>query len=151
MMTHGKKGVVWVLVASLMCGIALVGGSLHDTANAAESSSQAQLFETVTPKEASILIKNNKANPNFVILDVRTAKEFASGHIEDAINIDYYAKTFLDDLDRLDKTKTYLVYCRSGSRSTKAFNLMKELGFQKVYGMEGGIVRWQAEGLPTTK
>ena len=147
-MTRGKKGVVWALVAALMCGIALVGGPLYDTAIAADSSSQTQIFETVTPKEASSLIKNNS---DFVILDVRTAKEFASGHIEDAINIDFYSRTFLDDLDRLDKTKTYLVYCRSGSRSTKAFNLMKKIGFQKVYGMEGGIIRWQAEGLPTTK
>ena len=142
---------MWALVATLIVGVAVAGGSLRITANAAESSSQAQLFETVTPKEASSLIKNNKNNPNFVILDVRTAKEFASGHIEDAINIDYYSRTFLDDLDRLDKVKTYLVYCRSGSRSTKAFNLMKELGFQKVYGLEGGIMRWQKEGLPTTK
>lgn len=150
-MALNKKSVILALVAVLIVGVAVAGGSLHITASAAESSSQTQLFGTVTPKEASILIKNNKANPKFVILDVRTAKEFASGHIEDAINLDYYAKTFVDDLDRLDKTKTYLVYCRSGSRSTKAFNLMKELKFQKVYTMDGGIIRWQTEGLPMTK
>jgi len=150
-MTINKKSMVRVLVAALIFGIVVTGGPLHITASAAESSSQTQLFETVTPKEAHSLIKDNKANPNFIILDVRTAKEFANGHIEDAINIDYYSKDFVDELDRLDKTKTYLVYCRSGSRSTKAFNLMKELGFQRVYTMEGGIVRWQAERLPTTK
>lgn len=150
-MTMNKKSRMWVLVAAFMCGFALVGGLLHITPSAAESSSQTQLFEAVTPKEASTLIQKNKANPEFVILDVRTPKEFTSGHIEDAINLDYYSKIFLDDLDRLAKTKTYLVYCRSGSRSGKTFNFMKELRFQKVYHMVGGIVRWQAEGLPTAK
>jgi len=150
-MAMHKKSVILVLVATLIFGVAVVGGSLYSTASAGGSSSQTQLFETVTPKEAYSLIESNKNNPDFVILDVRTAKEFASGHIEDAINLDYYSKTFMDDLDRLDKTKTYLVYCRTGSRSGKAFNFMKELRFQKVYGMEGGIIRWQAEGLPTTK
>jgi len=150
-MAIAKKSVVWVLVAAFMCGVAVAGGSLHDTASAAEPSSQTQLFEAVTPKEASTLIQKNNANPKFVILDVRTPQEFASGHIEDAVNLDYYSKTILDDLDHLDKTKTYLVYCRSGSRSGKTFNFMKELKFQKVYHMVGGIVRWQAEGLPTTK
>jgi len=146
-----KKIVMWMLVAAFICGVAVAGGSLHDTASAAESRSQTQIFEAVTPKEAYALIQKNKANPKFVILDVRTPKEFASGHIEDAINLDYYAKTFLDDLDRLDQTKTYLIYCRTGNRSGKTFNFMKELRFQKVYHMVGGITRWQAEGLPTAK
>ena len=150
-MTRYKKSMIWGLVAVLVFGIVLAGGFLHISPSAAESPSQTQIFEAVSPKEAYSLIQKNKDNINFVILDVRTAKEFASGHIEDAINIDYYSKAFLDDLDRLDKTKIYLVYCRSGSRSTKAFKLMKELKFQKVYTMEGGIVRWKAEGLPTTK
>jgi len=147
-----KKIVLWVLVAALVFGVVtVVGGSLYSTASAAESSSQTQLFEAVTPKEAHALIQKNKDNPNFIILDVRTPEEFRNGHIEGAINLDYYSKTFMDDLDRLDKTKTYLIYCRTGSRSGKTFNFMKELRFQKVYGMEGGIIRWQGEGLPTTK
>lgn len=151
MMAIDKKSVMRVLVAAFICGVAVAGGLLHDTASAAESSSQTQLFEAVTPKEASTLIQKNKANPEFVILDVRTPKEFASGHVEDAVNLDYYSKTIVDDLDRLDKTKTYLIYCRTGNRSGKTFNFMKELRFQKVYHMVGGITRWLAEGLPTAK
>lgn len=150
-MTIYKKSVMWALVAAFICGFALVGGLLHITPSTAESSSQRQIFEAVTPKEASTLIQKNKANPEFVILDVRTPQEFASGHIEDAINLDYYSKSFLDDLDRLAKTKTYLIYCRTGNRSGKTFKFMKELRFQKVYHMVGGITRWLAEGLPTAK
>jgi rhodanese-related sulfurtransferase len=151
MMTMNKKSMIWVLVAALFFGVVLANGSLHVTPSAAESRSQTQIFEAVTPKQASSLIKENKTNPNFVILDVRTPKEFQEGHIEDAVNLDYYAETFLDDLDRLDKTKVYLIYCRTGSRSGKTFGFMKKLKFQKVYHMVGGITRWKAEGLPTTK
>jgi rhodanese-related sulfurtransferase len=150
-MVINKKTVLRALVATLICGVALAGGSVYITPSIAETSTQAQIFEEVTPREALSLIEQNKANPDFVILDVRTPKEFASGHIKGAINLDYYAETFQEDLDGLDKTKTYLVYCRSGSRSSKAFNLMKELGFQSIYVMEGGIKRWNAEDLPTTE
>jgi rhodanese-related sulfurtransferase len=150
-MTINKKSIIWVVVAALFCGVVLVGGSLCHTGYAAEAGSQTQLFESVTPKEASALIQKNKTNPDFVILDVRTPKEFANGHIENALNLDYYSKTFLDDLDHLDKTKIYLIYCRTGHRSGKVFKFMKDLKFQNVYHIEGGITRWQAEGLPTTK
>ena len=146
-----KKNVKRVLVAAFFCGVFLVSGSLHITPSAAESRSQTQILEDVTPKQASSLIQENKANPNFVILDVRTPKEFQKGHIEGAVNLDYYAKTFVDDLDRLDKTKVYLIYCRTGRRSGKTFGFMKKLEFQEVYHMVGGITRWKAKRLPTTK
>jgi len=64
-------------------------------------------------KDAYTLIQKNKGNPDFVILDVRTPAEFADEHIENAINLDYYSETFRDDLNKLDKTKTYLIYCRT--------------------------------------
>ncbi len=150
-MATNKKNMMWVLVAVLVGSLVLAGGSLHITTSAAESRPQTQIFEDVTPKEAYSLIQKNKDNPDFVILDVRTPAEFQDGHIADAINLDYYSKTILDDLDRLDKTKTYLIHCRTGTRSGKTFKFMKELGFQEVYHMVGGIVRWKAEGLPTTK
>lgn len=151
MVARIKEGMMWLLVAACVFGVFLTGGSLHVTTSTAESRSQTQIFEPVSPQEAYSLIQKNNDNPNFVILDVRTPKEFAGGHLEDAVNLDYYSKTILDDLDRLDKNKTYLVYCRTGRRSGKTFNFMKDLGFQEVYHMVGGITRWKDEGLPTTK
>jgi rhodanese-related sulfurtransferase len=151
MMTINKKSILWVAAAALFFGVVLAGGSLYHTGYAAEAGSQTQRFESATPKEGAALIQKNKTNPDFVILDVRTPKEFADGHIEDALNLDYYSETFLDDLDHLDKTKIYLIYCRTGSRSGKAFKFMRDLKFQNVYHIEGGITRWQADGLPTTK
>jgi rhodanese-related sulfurtransferase len=110
-----------------------------------------QIIKDITVQEASTLIKDNQDNPDFVILDVRTPDEFAGGHIADAVNLDYQAKTFRNELKKLDKDKTYLVYCASGGRSASAVDVMKELGFMTAYNMRGGISKWKAEGLPTTK
>ncbi|CAM2009132.1 rhodanese-like domain-containing protein [Acanthopleuribacter pedis] len=79
-----------------------------------------------------------------VLLDVRKPNEFQEGHIEGAQNIDFYSETFKDDLDELDRNKTYLVYCRSGGRSGRTSDLMKKMGFQRVYDLRGGIIAWKA-------
>jgi rhodanese-related sulfurtransferase len=151
MMTINKKSMMWLLMAALFFGAVLVSGSPHLRASVAGSSSQMQIIKDVTPQEAYSLIQENKTNPKFVILDVRTPREFAGGHIEGAVNLDYNAPTFKEDLNGLDKTKMYLVYCRTGRRSRGAFDMMKALEFQEVYHMLGGIVGWTSEGLPTTK
>jgi len=97
------------------------------------------------------LIQNNRDNPDFIIIDVRTPQEFAQEHIEGAINLDYYSADFREQLNELDKNKTYLVYCRTGRRSKAAVDLMKELGFGQIYNISDGIIDWKAEGLPTVK
>ena len=151
MMTIHNKSVIWLLVATLFLVVVVVGGSPHLIANAAGPRSQTQIIKDITPQEAYSLIQENKDNPNFIILDVRTPGEFASGHIEGAINLDYNAPTFKDDLNGLNKTKMYLVYCRTARRSRGAFDMMKALEFREVYHMLGGIVGWTSEGLPTKK
>ena len=112
---------------------------------------QAQIIEDVTAQEAFTLIQENQSNPDFVIIDVRTPEEFAEGHVVNAINIDFRSESFRDEIDNLDKNKTYLIYCRSGQRSADALSTMKELNFTKIYHMSGGILEWTAEGLPETK
>jgi rhodanese-related sulfurtransferase len=114
--------------------------------------------KVLTPIEAYDLIKANEGNPGFVILDVRTPEEFDEERIENAINIDYYmdertnyTKSFRDELDKLDKEKTYLVYCLADIRSRTTLEMMEHLGFQEVYDMSGGIVLWKAENLPTVE
>lgn len=86
-----------------------------------------------------------------VILDVRTAQEFRSGHIQDATNIDFYADDFLDKLKIVRKEVPIYVYCRSGGRSTAATRKMKALGFTQVYNLVGGIGAWKAKNYPITK
>ena len=146
-----KKLVMLVLSVSLVFGVALLGGCNGNAVEAPIQETPTQIIENISPQEAVALIQNNQNNPDFVILDVRTPEEFAGGYIENAINIDFYLETFRDELNKLDKNKTYLIYCRSGNRSGNALNIMEELNFKEVYNMAGGINGWKAEGLPTTK
>ncbi|MFT5983629.1 MAG: rhodanese-related sulfurtransferase [Ulvibacter sp.] len=81
--------------------------------------------------------------PNVVILDVRTPKEIADGTIAGAMGIDVKGKEFDEKVKALDKTKTYLVYCRSGRRSSKACGIMANKGFEKLYNLKGGYTAWR--------
>ncbi len=116
-----------------------------------ESLQQSTSTLNVTPKEAWKIIRENKANPRFVLLDVRTPKEFFAGHIAGAVNIDFYSLSFNKELEKLDHSKTYLVYCRSGARSAAAQKVMFKMGFEKVTNMLGGILAWSKKGLPVVK
>ncbi len=141
-----KKCMALVLSVLLIAGVILTVGCAGE-----EVKIPTQVIEDITAQEAFILMQNNQYNPDFVIIDVRTPEEFAEGHVEQATNIDYYSETFRDELNNLDKNKTYLVYCRSGNRSGNALNIMAELNFREVYNMTGGIIAWNAEGLPTVQ
>jgi rhodanese-related sulfurtransferase len=114
------------------------------------SEEQKGILKTITTKEGAKLIEDNKANSDFVIIDVRTEDEFKSGHVEKARNIDFYGKDFETKLNALDKNKTYAIYCRSGNRSGQALSMMEKLGFKKVYNF-GGIVEWVKAGFKTVK
>jgi rhodanese-related sulfurtransferase len=79
------------------------------------------------------------------VLDVRTPGEFEAGHIAGARNIDMYDADFLDTIKSLDRGKPYALYCRSGSRSGMAVQLMEQLGFEAVGHLEGGLLDWDGE------
>jgi rhodanese-related sulfurtransferase len=86
--------------------------------------------------------KAKMAEPAIVVLDVRTPEETAEGMIAGAIAIDYEADNFETEVDKLDKNKTYLVYCRSGSRSSEAGDIMVQKGFKHVFNLKGGYIAW---------
>jgi rhodanese-related sulfurtransferase len=79
---------------------------------------------------------------SYFLLDVRTPEEFSAGHLKGAVNINFYDQTFEENIDSLDKRKKYLVYCRSGGRSRQAMFLMRDLGFEEVFNLSGGILSW---------
>jgi len=84
-----------------------------------------------------------EADKNAVILDVRTASEWDEGIISDAINIDIYkGQGFIYEVDALDKSKHYYVYCKAGGRSAQACNIMNQLGFEHTYNLLGGMTEW---------
>ncbi|MDR9400156.1 MAG: rhodanese-like domain-containing protein [Psychroflexus sp.] len=78
-----------------------------------------------------------------VILDVRTPQEFKKGHLKNAKLINFYDQAFNSCLRKLDKKKTYFVYCASGIRSKKAANKLAELGVEKIFELKGGYNAWQ--------
>lgn len=87
-----------------------------------------------------------KDQMDVVILDVRTPVEVEQGYIAGMIHIDYYDDNFQQELEELDKSKSYLVYCKSGGRSNDAAIRMLQMGFSKVYDLEGGITAWLESG-----
>lgn len=88
--------------------------------------------------------------PDALILDVRTAKEYAKGHLPKARNIDWYNEDFMQQVSGYIKSRPVYVYCLSGARSAAAADKLRSAGFNEVYNMEGGIVKWRAAGLPQT-
>jgi rhodanese-related sulfurtransferase len=99
-------------------------------------------------REAADLLSRHQGDPTLAVIDMRTPTEYRQGHIAGARLVDFYDPSFKSRLDQLDRQKAYLVYCRSGNRTGKALALMKELGFQKVYHLKGGILDWNAHRLP---
>lgn len=85
------------------------------------------------------------------VLDVRTVDEFKGGHIDGALNHDFTEDSFRSEIQQLDKTQPYLVHCASGARSGRSLKIFKELGFEQVYHLDGGIKAWQEAGLPLKK
>lgn len=100
-------------------------------------------MEDLTQEEWVEQLENDD---NAVVLDVRTDDEVADGIIPNAIHLDIYkGQEFIDALEDLDKSKSYYVYCRSGNRSGQACQIMEELGFEKAYNLEGGMLQWTGE------
>ena len=106
----------------------------------------AQIHMNITAAQADSLVTANSGNPGFVIIDVRTANEYAGGHIQNAININYYLSNFRAELDVFDRNFIYLVYCQGGSRSPKAMDTMQVMGFNETYNLNGGINAWISAG-----
>ena len=114
-----KSSNIWRLIVALLAGFSLVSLA----ACAGDSGST----ESTTLKDAMS-----------ILIDVRSPEEFAAGHLEGAINLDYEGGTLEAELSTLDKNADYIVYCQSGRRSALATTLMKDAGFTEVTDL-GGI------------
>lgn len=99
------------------------------------------ILQKISPKEASALIKSKNDDEMLKIIDIRTEEEYKQGNIDGSINIDFN-NNFENELSKLNKDYTYLVYCQSGKRSDEAMKFFNLLGFNKVYELEGGYSAW---------
>lgn len=91
------------------------------------------------------------AGKQTMVLDVRTPEEFQGGYIRGAVNINYRADDFEKQVAKLDRTKTYLLYCLAGGRSSDAATYMREHGFKAVEELKGGVLAWEKAGLTLEK
>ena len=89
------------------------------------------------------IYKNKISTKDALVFDVRTPEEFTLGHIKGSINIALYdEKLFVDYFQKINKTKPIYIYCRSGNRSKKSSEILKKIGFVKVYDLLGGYKNW---------
>ncbi|QYA25552.1 rhodanese-like domain-containing protein [Gramella sp. MT6] len=87
-----------------------------------------------------------KNDDEAVILDVRTEEEVEEGYIPNSKNIDIYkGQGFINEVEKLDKSKHYYIYCRSGKRSSQACTLLDQMGFSETYNLLGGFSEWEGE------
>jgi thioredoxin 1 len=87
--------------------------------------------------------------PTAQLIDVRTSGEYGGGHLPNAQNIDYRSADFTQKIQALDKTKPVFVYCLSGGRSKAATEVLKQQGFNTIYELAGGYLKWTANQKPT--
>ncbi len=110
-----------------------------------KTDSKDEIVSLISPEEL------NSNIDNIQLIDVRTPKEYKKGHLKNAVNINYYDNDFLDEMSKLDKSKELYIYCHSGNRSGKAAKKLGEMGFTKVYDLEGGITNWNKKSLEVIK
>lgn len=122
------------------------------TATAKDVEAGASVVHVDAAKAAELLKSSGaeeKESDKIVVLDVRTPEEFKEERIEGAKNVDFKAADFKEMAAKLDKGKPYLVHCRSGKRSTASLEVLKELGFTRIYHLDGGILAWMEAGQKT--
>jgi rhodanese-related sulfurtransferase len=107
------------------------------------SSIYGQTVKNVNAEE----FKKQIDSKNGVLIDLRTTDEIKSkGKIKGAQQIDYLAKDAEKEIEKLDKNKTYLIYCAGGGRSGECAELMQKKGFKEVINLEKGFGEWKTKG-----
>ena len=135
----------------LLSLLAAVGLSTTGCSAQAGQSSKSAPSDGIIVLAPQAFINQTKADTTSVLLDVRTSKEYAEGHLAGAQQLDYLNPEAFDaGISKFDKSRTYYIYCRSGKRSHGACQKMKKQGF-KVYDMEGGILNWTKLGMPVER
>lgn len=141
-----KRGIRPVLTILALATVLLTGcsSSIDDDAEGANDGA----VRVVEPTAAVELLDDGSDR---VLIDVRTPEEFDQAHLDGALLIDFYRSDFEAAVSELDRDQPYVIYCRSGNRSGQTRELMADLGFTDVADIDGGILAWEADGLPTVE
>ena len=136
------------ILLSLLAAVGLSTTGCSAQVDKSASSAKTAPSDGIIVLAPQAFINQAKADTTSILLDVRTSKEYAEGHLAGAQQLDYLNPEAFDaGISKFDKSRTYYIYCRSGKRSHGACQKMKKQGF-KVYDMEGGILNWIKLGMP---
>ena len=105
--------------------------------------------EQINPSEINIISESDfieLQDSDYTLIDVRTQEEFDLGHIDSAINLDFYSDSFQNDILSLPKNETIVIYCRTNNRSSKTAAILKENGYREILVIRGGITEWVKKG-----
>ena len=105
--------------------------------------------EQLNPSEIIIISESDfieLRDSEYTLIDVRTKDEFDLGHIDSAINLDFYSDSFQNDILSLPKNETIVLYCRTNNRSNKTATILKENGYKEILVIRGGITEWVKNG-----
>lgn len=108
-------------------------------------SCQKENSKTIETLESQDYLEKLNETEKPQLIDVRTPDEFAIEHLENSENMDWNSTDFVLNTEKLDKSKPVFVYCKVGGRSNQAANKLSELGFQKIYNLDGGIMKWSGK------
>jgi rhodanese-related sulfurtransferase len=126
----------------------LVVVALITVAVKTNAQTQSTVITNLSSERFKAITEGDKAG---VIVDLRTPDEIAKGYIKGAVFVDYLSKEWEKEVAKLDKNKTYYVYCAAGGRSADAAEYMEKHGFKKVYNLEKGFSEWSKKGFPIEK
>lgn len=108
-----------------------------------------QMVNTIDPKTAYEYLQSSQHG--FGLIDIRIPKEYARNHIKGSINNNVMDLKFVRGLSKLKKSGKYIIYGQGNTRSQRAFDIMKKMGFQEVYMMSGGLLEWELLDYPVEK
>jgi len=132
----------------VLCSLFLAAAALVQV-QAADSTTAPAKTDVVRPAAKNIDVQEFeklRRDTNNVVLDVRTPREYAAGHVPGAVNLDVNSPDFEKRISALDTNKTYLVHCAAGVRSTKACARLDKVNFKHLYNFNGGYNAWQKAG-----
>lgn len=107
--------------------------------------------DKIPVEEAAKFIQKNSGNPDVILLDIRTKKQFDSVRIENSVNFDFSQTDFPDQISKLDHEKRYIIIDENGRKAAMALELMREQRFPKIHYITGGINEWIKLDMPVKK
>ncbi len=131
-----------VTIVLLLTSIGYLGACQNSDGGAAEKGG------TLTADQYE---KKLAETPGAQLVDVRTAGEYAEGHLANAVNMNVNREDYKEQFATLDKERPVFVYCLSGGRSADAVKIMRKMGFKEVYNLQGGILKWESAGKPLSQ